>query len=68
MSIINENEQGLGEVSSVYISYFLAPLVFMLQKPTAYLKKCFLVIRSRRESFSLERTIDNFSTDTALRS
>ena len=46
--IINEYEQGLGELPSVYTTYLLAPLAFILQKPTAYLKMWFLVIRSGR--------------------
>ena len=68
LAVINEYEQGLGELPSVYTSYFVSPLAFILQKPTAFLKKWFLIIRSGRESCSIELPTDEFSTDPALRS
>ena len=68
VAVINEYEQGLGELPSVYTPYFVSPLAFILQKPTAYLKQWFLIIRSGRETCSLELPTDLFSTDPALRS
>ena len=68
VAVINEYEQGLGELPSIYTNYFVSPLAFILQKPTAYLKQWFLVIRSGRESCSIELPTDQFSTDPALRS
>ena len=67
LAVINDYEQGLGELSSVYISYFVSLLAFILQKPTVFLKKWFLIIRSGRDSCSLELPTDEFSTDPALR-
>ena len=68
VAVINEYEQGLGELPSIYTNYFVSPLAFLLQKPTVYLKQWFLVIRSGRESCSVELATDQFSTDPALRS
>ena len=44
VAVINEYEQGLGELPSIYTNYFVSPLALLLQKPTAYLKQWFLVI------------------------
>ena len=49
-AILKEYELGLGELPSVYTSYFQPPIVFILQKPTALIRRWFLVIRSGRES------------------
>ena len=39
-AVINEYEQGLGELPSVTL-FFFSPLAYILQKPTAYLKQWF---------------------------
>ena len=44
VAVVNDYEQGLGELPSVYTPYFVSPLAFILQKPTAYLKQWFLII------------------------
>ena len=68
LSVINEYEQGLGELPSVYTSYFVSPLAFILQKPTVIIRAWFLIIRSDRELCSLKTPMDEFSTNSALRS
>ena len=67
-AVCKEYDLGLGDLPSVYTSYFLPPLAFILQKPTAYIKRWFLLIRSGRESCSIDFDIDIFSTDSSLRS
>ena len=59
-------KKGSGELPLVYTSYFLPPLSFILQKPTAYLK--FLVVRSSRDSCTIDGEGDEFSTNISLRS
>ena len=66
-TITNEYELGLGELPSVFTSYFLPPLAFILDKPTNYIRRWFLVVRSGRESFTIVNDIDIFSTDSSLR-
>ena len=68
VAVINEYEQGLGALPSVYTSYFVRPLAFILQKSTEYLKQWFLIIKSGRECCSLKLPTDLFSIDPALRS
>ena len=46
LAIRREYEQGLGEFSTVHTSYFLPPAV-ILDKSTAYIRRWFLVVRSR---------------------
>ena len=67
-AVCAECKWGLGDLPSVYTSYFLPPLAFILQKPTAYIKRWFLLIRSGRESCTIDFDIDIFSTDSSLRS
>ena len=66
-AISREYEMGLGDLPSVYTSYFLPPLAFILEKPTTYIRRWFLVVRSGRESYTIDFDIDIFSTDSALR-
>ena len=67
-AVCKEYDLGLGDLPSVYTSYLLPPLAFILQKPTAYIKRWFLLIRSGRKSCSIDFDIDIFSTDSSLRS
>ena len=67
LAVKKEYELGLGKLPSVYTSYFIPPLAFILDKPTAYIKRWFLVVRSGRESCTIDMNIDIFSTDCALR-
>ena len=66
-AIAREYELGLGELPSVYTSYFIPPLAFILDKPTTYIRRWFLVVRSGRESFTIDNDIDIFSIDSSLR-
>ena len=66
-AVRKEYELGIGYLPSVYTSYFLPPLAFILDKPTAYIRRWFLIIRSGRESCTIDIDIDIFSTDTSLR-
>lgn len=67
IAIGKEYELWLGELPLVYTSYFLPPLDFILDKPTDYIRRWFLVVCSERESFAIINDIDIFSTDSALR-
>ena len=66
-AIANEYELGLGELPLVYTSYFLPPLAFILDKPTDYIRRWFLVVRSGGESFTIDNDIDIFTTYPSLR-
>ena len=67
LSVGTEYALVLGELSSVYTSYFLLPLAFILDKPTAYIRRWFLIVRSGRELFTIDNDIDIFLTDSTLR-
>ena len=67
-SITTEKEVVLATLPTVYSSYFSIPLARLLGKSPAYLKRCFLMIRSSRESLSIRVDMDVFSFDGILRS
>ena len=48
VAIRREYDLELGKLPSVYTSYFLSPPVFILDKPTSYIKRWFLLVRSGR--------------------
>ena len=52
--ISREHELGSGKLSKAYTSYFLLSLAFILNKPTGYIRRCFLVVRSGRESYTID--------------
>ena len=58
--IRKEYELGLGESPLVYTSYFLPPIAFILENPTAYIRRCFLVIRFGKEFCTIDIDIDIF--------
>ena len=64
IAVSTEYALGLGEIPSVYTSCFLPRLAFILDKPTAYIRRWFLIVRSGRESFTIDNDIDIFSTDS----
>ena len=68
IAVGTEYALGLGELPSVYISCFLPPVAFILDKPTAYIRRWFLIVRYGRESFTIDNDIDIFLTDSDLRS
>ena len=57
-SITTEYNYGLDSLPQTYSSYFHLPLTTLLNKPSKYLKRWFLLIRSARES-----SIDAFPPD-----
>ena len=57
-SITTEYNYGLDSLSQTYSSYFHLPLTNLLNKPSKYLKRWFLSIRSAQES-----SIDAFPLD-----
>jgi len=67
LSIEREHREGASELPNVYLSYFTIPLPLLILKPTQYLKRWFLVIRSGREACNIPEIIDEFSTDDSLR-
>jgi len=67
LSIEREHQEGASDLPNVYLSYFTLPLPLLLLKPTQYLKRWFLVIRSGREASNIPEIIDEFSTDESLR-
>ena len=68
IATLKEYELGLDELPPIYISYFQPPIVFILQKLTAYIRRWFIVIMFGRESCTDDIDIDTCSTDVALRS
>ena len=66
-TIIREYELGLGKLYMSNTSYFLLPLSFILDKPTPYIRMCFQVVRSGRESCTIDIDIYFISTDKTLR-
>ena len=68
VGIIKECKKGIGELPSVKTSYFLPALAFILEKPTIYIRRWFLIIRSGRESCTIDYDIYIFSTNATLRS
>ena len=67
-AVFLEHLQGLDNLPTVYVPYFLTPLEKLLKKPITQLKQWFLVVRSGRESIEPNRYKDIFATDTSLRS
>ena len=66
VEITKEYEKYTGDIPSVYTSYLLQPLALILEK-IAYIRRWFLVIRSGRESCTIEYGIDIFTIDATLR-
>ena len=57
-SITTEYNNGMDSLPQIYSSYFHLPLPTLLNKPSKYLKRWFLLIRSARES-----SINDFPPD-----
>ena len=66
-SITTEYNYGLDSLPQIYSSYFHLPLSILLNKPSKYLKRWFLLIRSARESSSNDFPSDLFSVKGPLR-
>ena len=67
-SITSEHGLGLLDLPQEYRRYFSMPLLVILSKRPAFLKRWFLVIRSGREALHPDHHYtDEWSTDAALR-
>ena len=66
-SITNEYIHGLDNLPPLYSSYFQTPLPLLLKKPTKFLKRWFLLIRSARESSDGDCPFDIFTSNGPLR-
>ena len=64
--ISREFEEGLGELPFVYTSDFISPFPFNLQNLTVYLKQWFLVVRSGKESCTIDDELDEFSANISF--
>ena len=67
VAISKEHELGLGEMPSLYSSFFHTPLPRLLRRGVKHLKRWFLVVRTAREANTLVRDLDDFSFDGPLR-
>ena len=66
-SITREHQTGLGDLPTIFSSYFHQPLPLLLSRSTYYLKNWFLLIRAARECHQPEIYNDDFSSDGPLR-
>ena len=66
-SVTNEYNLGYELLPHVYSTFFHLPLLSLLQKPTKYIKKWFLMIRTAREARQPLAISDEFSTNGPLR-
>ena len=67
VAISREYAMGLGELPSLYSSFFHTTLPRLLRRGVKYLKRWFLVVRTAREANTLIRDLDDFSFDRPLR-
>ena len=67
-SITQEYNRGSEHLPQTYSPYFKITLPSLLTKPTKYLKRWFLIVRSARESSDLASPSDIFSYNGPLRS
>ena len=66
VAIVKEYEIGIGEIPSLYSSFFHVPLPRLLRRGVTYLKRWFLIVRTAREANTLIRDLDDFSFDGPL--
>ena len=67
VAIAKEHRMGLGEMPSLYSSFFHTPLSRLMRRGVKHLKRWFLVVRTAREANNLVRDLDDFSFDGPLR-
>ena len=67
-AIKKEHDIGLGNMPTVYSSFFHTPVEALLKKDVRHLKRWFLIVRAAREGNTLIRDLDDFSFDGPLRS
>ena len=66
-AITLEYALGQNNLPGPYSSFFHIPLTNLLNKPTQYMKRWFLIVRTARETHSVAGDLDDFSFDGPLR-